>query len=100
VYNVGIDFMLLEGFEILGKKKIFVHFIEMNNFSDSPPSAMRTILQNQWFSETFREQALNKAVSCALKVRRATTKVTEDLKKKRRVQSLRYHFSSSIKMDF
>ncbi|CAF0766691.1 unnamed protein product [Rotaria sordida] len=58
VYNVGIDFMLLEGFEIL----------------DSPPSAMRTILQNRWFSETFREQALNKAVSCALKVRRATAK--------------------------
>ncbi|CAF2494720.1 unnamed protein product [Rotaria sp. Silwood2] len=58
VYNVGIDFMLLEGFEIL----------------DSPPSAMRTILQNRWFSETFREQALNKAVSCALKVRRATTR--------------------------
>jgi len=44
VYNVGIDFMLLEGFEIL----------------DSPPSAIRTILQNRWFSETFREQALNK----------------------------------------
>ncbi|CAF3404627.1 unnamed protein product [Rotaria socialis] len=58
VYNVGIDFMLLEGFEIL----------------DSPPSAMRAILQNRWFSETFREQALNKAVSCALKVRRATAK--------------------------
>ncbi|CAF0899988.1 unnamed protein product [Rotaria sp. Silwood1] len=58
VYNVGIDFMLLEGFEIL----------------DSPPSAMRTILQNRWFSETFREQALNKAVSCALKIRRATAK--------------------------
>lgn len=49
----------------------------MKNISDSPPSAMRTILQNRWFSETFREQALNKAVSCALKVRRATTKVKE-----------------------
>jgi hypothetical protein len=36
---------------------------------------MRTILQNTWLSETFREQALNKAVSCALRVRRATTKV-------------------------
>lgn len=58
VYNVGIDFMLLEGFEIL----------------DAPPSAMKTILQNRWFSEAFREQALNKAVSCALRVRRATTK--------------------------
>ncbi|CAF0885397.1 unnamed protein product [Adineta ricciae] len=58
VYNVGIDFMLLEGFEIL----------------DAPPSAMRTILQNRWLSESFREQALNKAVSCALKVRRATAK--------------------------
>ncbi|CAF0743531.1 unnamed protein product [Adineta steineri] len=61
VYNVGIDFMLLEGFEIL----------------DAPPSAMRTILQNRWFSETFREQALNKAVSCALRVRRATAKHQE-----------------------
>ncbi|UJR28673.1 hypothetical protein I4U23_009902 [Adineta vaga] len=58
VYNVGIDFMLLEGFEIL----------------DAPPSAIRTILQNRWLSEAFREQALNKAVSCALKVRRATAK--------------------------
>ncbi len=79
MYNVGIDFMLLEGFEILGKKKNFskIFFIEMKNISDSPPSAMRTILQNRWFSETFREQALNKAVSCALKVRRATTKVKE-----------------------
>ena len=36
---------------------------------------MRTILQNSWLSEAFREQALNKAVSYALKVRRATAKV-------------------------
>ncbi|CAF0847033.1 unnamed protein product [Didymodactylos carnosus] len=43
IYNVGIDFMLLEGFEIL----------------DSPPSAMKTILQNRWFSENFREQYNN-----------------------------------------
>ena len=36
---------------------------------------MKTILQNRWFSEAFREQALNKVVSCALRVRRATAKV-------------------------
>jgi len=36
---------------------------------------MRTILQNTWLSEGFREQALNKAISCALKIRRATAKV-------------------------
>lgn len=84
VYNVGIDFMLLEGFEILGNRKknkkktifdeyIIAFWIEI----DAPPSAMKTILQNRWFSESFREQALNKAVSCALKVRRATAKVND-----------------------
>lgn len=61
---------------------------------DSPPSAMRTILQNRWFSEAFREQALNKAVSCALRVRRATAKVTIKL-----LLPFHCHFSSSIKMD-
>ncbi|CAM4797426.1 unnamed protein product [Rotaria magnacalcarata] len=78
VYNVGIDFMLLEGFEILGKalQKLISFFfdVKLHPVTDSPPSAMRAILQNRWFSETFREQALNKAVSCALKVRRATAK--------------------------
>ena len=55
---------------------------------------MRTILQNRWFSEAFREQALNKAVSCALRVRRATAKVTIKL-----FLPIQYHSSSSIKMD-
>jgi len=39
---------------------------------------MRAILQNSWLSEVFREQALNKVISCALKVRRATAKVTKN----------------------
>jgi hypothetical protein len=56
---------------------------------------MRAILQNRWFSEAFREQALSKAVSCALKVRRATLKVT-----KNRHQMIEILISFSIKMDF
>jgi hypothetical protein len=36
---------------------------------------MRAILQNRWLSETFREQGLNKAVSYALRIRRAAAKV-------------------------
>ena len=73
--------MLLEGFEILGKEKSLSRktLLILENLVDAPPSAMRTILQNRWFSEAFREQALNKAVSCALKVRRATAKVTDQL---------------------
>ena len=81
--------MLLEGFEILGRNNSFSKhfFMEIRIFTDAPPSAMRTILQNRWFSETFREQALNKAVSCALRVRRATAKVTEEF-----FQSQKYQF--------
>jgi len=73
--------MLLEGFEILGKNKI-IQKQKKKFFSillDSPPSAIRTILQNSWFSETFREQALNKTVSYALKLRRATAKVIKNI---------------------
>lgn len=59
---------------------------------------MRTILQNRWFSETFREQALSKAVSCALKVRRATAKVNDNPFYS---QTLIFHdLCFSIKMDF
>jgi hypothetical protein len=73
--------MLLEGFEILGKKKNkrFFSILNFSNLLDSPPSAMRAILQNSWLSEVFREQALNKVISCALKVRRATAKVTKKI---------------------
>lgn len=39
---------------------------------------MRTVLQNRWFSEAFREQALNKTVGYALKIRRATAKVKQN----------------------
>ena len=57
---------------------------------------MRTILQNRWFSEAFREQALSKAVSYALKVRRATAKVCRWNSNDRTLSSV----SSSIRMDF
>jgi hypothetical protein len=50
---------------------------------------MRAILQNSWLSEVFREQALNKVISCALKVRRATAKVT---KKSSSLKILKYYF--------
>lgn len=73
------------------KKKSIVQL----NLLDAPPSAMKTVLQNRWFSESFREQALNKAVSYALKVRRATSKVIKSI-----IKFFNTFFLFSIKMDF
>jgi hypothetical protein len=57
-YDVALDFILLDAFEDL----------------DSPPSAISTVIQNRWLSQSFKETALSTAVWSVLKAKRKMLK--------------------------
>ena len=57
-YDVALDFILLDAFEDL----------------DAPPSAIVTVIQNGWLSQSFKETALSTAVWSVLKAKRKMLK--------------------------
>jgi hypothetical protein len=57
-YDVALDFILLDAFEDL----------------DAPPSAIVTVIQNRWLSQSFKETALSTAVWSVLKAKRKMLK--------------------------
>lgn len=57
-YDIALDFILLDAFEDL----------------DNPPSAISSVIQNRWLSQSFKETALSTAVWSVLKAKRKLLK--------------------------
>lgn len=57
-YDIALDFILLDAFEDL----------------DNPPSAITSVIQNRWLSQSFKETALSTAVWTVLKAKRKLLK--------------------------
>ena len=57
-YDIVLDFILLDSFDDL----------------DNPPSAIISVIQNRWLSQSFKETALSTAVWSVLKAKRRILK--------------------------